>query len=375
MTGARAIVGRTVRYARARMHHHRHQRRLHRARVPLADLDAALGVIRRRSSYLALTPATTNTAWMGVHRATHALFPASTLDIPHVAATVAYTPDELREFCRLVAAHGFSQVVLSGLPPAFMAMAQHFHRDGLAVGVWFHGFLAECGQSDEARHAFATLMHLLRGGVISKLACCKKGLPETIERLTGHHVHRCVPATPAPVPPPPRPRPADGLHLGVLAQHHFRKNIETQLAAALLVERAFVHTAGPDGIDYWRAGDRVIRHPALMTHDAYRACLASMDVNLHASYSESWGQVTTESLAQGVPCIVTHHSDVFDDDPALRACLVSPHFDDPPKLAEDIRRVVAMRHDLANPCRALVGRLNARAAHLREAFLAGVRGS
>jgi glycosyltransferase involved in cell wall biosynthesis len=106
-----------------------------------------------------------------------------------------------------------------------------------------------------------------------------------------------------------------------------------------------------------------------MGHRDYLGLLGQMDVNLHLSFSESWGQLTAESLAMGVPCLIANHSDIYDYDPLLRERLVSPHFDDPLALAGDVARVIEERHALADRCRQYVGTLNRMADVLLKEFL------
>jgi glycosyltransferase involved in cell wall biosynthesis len=346
--------------------------RAHRqARVSLEVLFDTIRAIRRQSDSLAITPTITGYFWMGVNRATHALFPGSVLELPHVLGASAYSHRELMDICRHVHAQGFSQVILSGFPPCFASMAMRLRDHGMKVGCVFHGFLSECGQTPLNAQPFKAVLRLCRDGVIAKLACCKKGLPETIGRLTGLRAHKImVPTrvTAASADQTIRRGPGE-CHIGVLAHDTFRKNIHNQVAAALMIEGATVHVAGRPEVDYWDCTHRLVHHPATMPHRDYVSLLGRMDVNLHLSFSESWGQVAAESLAMGVPCIIANHSDVYDYDPTLRRRLVSENFDNPYELSNDVARVIEEREALADRCTRYVDLLNRKAEELLKEFL------
>ena len=349
----------------------RHSRARRQARVPLDVLLETILAVRTRSDAIAITPTITGNAWMGVNRATHALFPDSVLDLPTVFGAPVCSDGELDDICRYISGQGFTQVILSGFSLPFASLAKRLRDHGMKVGCMYHGFLAECDLSQQTSRPIKVMLELCRDGVIAKLASNKKGLPETIRRLTGLNVHKfMVPTRVAAVSADRSIRTGrEGCHIGVLAHDTFRKNIHNQVAAALMIEGATVHVAGRPEVDYWGCDHRLVYHPKTMPHHDYVGLLGQMDVNLHLSFSESWGQLTAESLAMGVPCLIANHSDIYDYDPLLRERLVSPHFDDPLALAGDVARVIEERHALADRCRQYVGTLNRMADVLLKEFL------
>jgi glycosyltransferase involved in cell wall biosynthesis len=344
--------------------------RSHRlARPLLAPMFEVMKRIRDTSDVLAMTPVSSGQYCLGVNRATHALFPGAVLEL---ASEIAGSPScsfELQELARYTAALQFSQVIFSGFPPCAESLARRIRGSDIRVGCMFHGFISEFGQDHSMNQLFQTILQLCREGVIARLACNKKGLPQTIERIAGIRAYKfMVPTRVAGGCGVPRRRSeAGGLHIGVLAYDLFRKNIHNQVAAALLIDGATVHVSGEPALDYWGCNHRLIRHPKVMPHRDYVDLLGQMDLNLHLSFSESWGQVTAESLAMGVPCIIANHSDMYDHDPVLRDRLVSANFDDAEALSEDIRIVLNERDVLAERGRGYVEVLNQRAeAYLKE---------
>jgi len=231
----------------------------------------------------------------------------------------------------------------------------------------FHGTLADSGLGPGLK----IILQLCRDGVVAKLASNKKGLPETIRALAGVDVYKFMVPTRVPAPPAEATIRAGrvGPHIGVLGNDIFRKNIHNQVAAALLIEGSIVHVAGHLGLDYWGCDHRLVYHPANVAHRDYLAALGQMDVNLHLSFTESWGQVTTESLALGVPCIIASHGDVYDDDPLLRERLASAHVDNPHRLADDVAGVLADRQALGARGARYVEVLNRKAEDLLHRFL------
>lgn len=320
-----------------------------------------------------MTPRVTGHAWMGVSHATHALFPGRVIDVPADLDGPIGRPRAARAVCRDLVATGVSQVILSGFPPAFGPLAVELHRSGVVVGCLFHGAVSECGRSHEGAQALETILRLTRRGVITKLACTKPGLPETISPITGVPVHTLTIPTAIPREGPRRRIADDRRQIGVLGGAHdpFGKNVHAQVAAALLVDEAVVHVPEDLDVSYWDCEHRLVRHPTLLSHDAFTAVLGDMDVNLHLSFSESWGQVTAESLARGIPCLTAPRSGIYDHDAVLREVLVSDHFDNPWELSRHIHAVLDDRPRISPRCRALVADLNRLAAARLDEFLHG----
>ena len=342
-----------------------------RLTAPLEPLFDTMGRIRETSDVLAVTPAVVRYYWLGVNRAAHALFPGALLELPSAIAGTSSGDAAMDALAQCTASLKFSQVVLNGFPACAESLAKRLRDYGIRVGCLFHGFLAECGQEEDTNRLFHTMLQLCRDGVIFRLACNKKGLPQTIERLAGIKVYKfMVPTRVMGTSAAPRTSGAGGMHIGVLAYDLFRKNIHNQVAAALLIDGATVHVAGQPKLDYWGCNHRLVRHPEVVPHRDFVALLGQMDLNLHLSFSESWGQVTAESLAVGVPCMIANCSDIYDHDPVLRDRLVSSNIDDPNALAQDIQTVLNEREGLAERGKRYVDVLNQHAeAYLKE-FLA-----
>lgn len=118
------------------------------------------------------------------------------------------------------------------------------------------------------------------------------------------------------------------IHVGVLADSEFRKNIDNQVAASLLIPGSYVHTMDNNRCSYLDlTGRRIIVHKK-MEHRDFTELLASMTLNMYVSFSESWGHIITESMAYGIPCLASLTSSIFDHNDYLRERLVVSKLDD-----------------------------------------------
>ena len=59
-----------------------------------------------------------------------------------------------------------------------------------------------------------------------------------------------------------------------------------------------------------------------MNHNKFKKLLSEMDINLHLSFSEGMGgQIFTESLSIGVPCLSSYNNDFLAYNKYLRNLL------------------------------------------------------
>ena len=94
-----------------------------------------------------------------------------------------------------------------------------------------------------------------------------------------------------------------------------------------------------------------------------------MDVNLHLSFSESWGQLAAESLALGVPCLVSATTNLLDDDAWLKEKLTVNRIDAPVIIAEKLESVIKDKEETGKRGNAYVAALNQKADKLLADFL------
>lgn len=94
----------------------------------------------------------------------------------------------------------------------------------------------------------------------------------------------------------------------------------------MAVNNSIVHVLNKNDAQFWDENDRIVVHDNLSRQD-FLNILSNMDLNLYVSYSESWGQVITESISCGVPCLVSNNSGIFAFSDELREELEIVEYD------------------------------------------------
>lgn len=336
---------------------------------PPTDLNPLLQQavsIRQRSDVIALCPAPTGPHWLGIDRATHALFPECTVNLPQEFSNSLLTERQLKEFSVLLAEERFQHVILSGFPPYFELLARMLSQD-TSVGCIFHGTLSELNATGKA-HALLPFK-LAQQGILHRIGLVRADLVQPLSEIFNVP---CFPLSNICRVPSELPRKSwddDRIQIGVLGGSTFNKNLHNQVAAALLVDNSMVHVSDAKAFSYLNHPDRTIGHGSGLSRTQFLGLLGGMHINLHISFSESFGQVAMESLALGVPCLVSPTTNVLDLDPKLRDLLTVNKLDSPADIAQSITDVLADRTARTELYMDYVERMNAHARTLLEGFL------
>lgn len=319
----------------------------------LNELLSALHQLRQKSAIVVFVPSTTGYNWMGVNRATFALFPDQTIELPQYYSSSIFSEKELEIVLLKIQDLAFEQLVFSGFPPYFGELMKRLKNKKTTIALIYHGFFSELSGNQQLMKQLRQLVELIQQGVLDKIAFNKKGMAESLKALWGIDAHKIILKTPL---LPSVPKYCEGIHIGVLGNDQFRKNLHNQVVAAAMTKDAQIHVTSDTNFDYL-PNPKLIKHETGQSHSDFTQILGSMHVNLHLSYSESWGQLTTESLAMGVPCLTAYHSDVFDYDEDLREMLVVDDFDNSFAIYKKIEKVLS---DTTLPlkCQSYISHLN-----------------
>ncbi len=295
--------------------------------------------------------------WRGVRASSYAfrtpVVEAADLNAPAPALVAA-----------LLAA-GTRRIVIQGWPPGATALARQAHDAGIAVAAVSHASLAQHGTDAGEAERVTEVLALAREGVIDRIGFLKHGLPEVFRHL-GYEAHELLNR----VPDLPATTTADlgpGRHVGVILDPYWRKNVTTQVAAALLLG-AIAHVMRAPQVP-WLPEDRVVAHGDLPP-DRFLPLLAGMEVNLHVTLSECHPMTPMESYLLGVPCLISRTSVLFEDDPELLRLSSVVEIDDPSRIAAQAEDLVANRIEAISRARASLVRMDERAAQAWDAFLA-----
>ena len=320
--------------------------------------------IRKSSDILAICPTPTGYSWLGVQVATLSLFPDCTLQIPQDYSNQTLTDEQLATIAQMINDLDFKQVVFSGFLPYFAKLINAL-KPTITIKILYHGFLSELSGNDKQTMAFAEMLELLKSGKIQVVGCVKKGLAQSLSKMYGIKAYEIIlpnkniatdiiPMT-------------DDVNIGCLVNTSFRKNIHNQAMAALMTEKSTLHVLETTELAYLPQ-ERIKYYP-LMNHHEFVGLLSQMTINLHVTFSESWGQVLAESISQGVPCLSAYTSSFFDYDNDLKQKLVVDGFDDSWHIHRKIEEVLKDRDGIGKQCIAYAKRLNVLAEERLKEFL------
>jgi len=314
----------------------------------LCDLVERIQKIRECSDILVLMPQNTGYSWLGVKNATASLFPGASLELPHYYSNCLLDSKQRIQLGEIIRELKFSQLIFSGFLLYFEEIAIPAKKDNTAlkVKVIYHGFLAELAQNDIQKTAFSKMIALRQSGVIDELGFVKKGLSLTVNKLYGFYSKEIILKNPLKIEIPKMP----GINIGVMVNSSFRKNLHNMCVAALMVDESNVHVLDKNDILYIPHQERIIAHGSLQ-HDIFISLLSQMTINLHITFSEaSGGQVCSESISQGVPCLSAYTSSFFDYDDYLKEKLIVQGIDDSWFIFKKIEEVMNDYDEISKRC-------------------------
>jgi len=338
----------------------------------LAKLSVKVRQIREISDILVITPKPIGMNWRGVTNATKSLFGASVLEIPHYYSNAVLTKEQNLELLKLIIELQFNQFIASGIHLYFLELLSEFKvQTGKITGAIFHGALTELHEDNQRVIAFSRLIHLANEGKIDKIGFVKKGLAETVSILTKAKCYslnlRCT------IPSDSRKeKKASGvIKIAIPGSIGFNKNLNNQVAAALMVENSEVHVWGNShNFDMWELNQRIVNH-SHANHEEFLSTLASCDIALYLSFSESWGQIVTECLALGIPCLSSDNNAIFDESPELKNMLVVSFNDNPHLISNKIKELIPLKDTLSPILVEYSYRLDKIALERKAVFLMG----
>lgn len=332
------------------------------------DFLDTLSLMRQRAEDVVILPAPTGYSWKGVQVAGTSMFGQLVCQIPQYYSHTIFSEKQLEGIAQHIGHLDFRQVIWNGFPPYFYSLSQKIRAQNskVKIAVVSHGFSAELADSDILRKSFGLILSGLKEGLFAKAGFARKGMAQTVGRLTGAYCQHIYTPTMTPVIGSPL---AGGPHIGVLVNNSFRKNFYTQVLAALMVPDAVVHVTNAKELGFLGQSDRIVAH-GFLPHEDFVRVLGQMHLNLHVTFSEGCGgQVLMESCAQGVPCLSALNSDFFELNPGLERALVVQMADDAYSIAQKIQQVLPQRAALAPILCQHIARINEEAKGHVQAFL------
>lgn len=329
-----------------------------------SEIAGVLQSIRVHSDILSICSKPTGYSWLGVQVASLSLFPDCTFQIPQNFSNQLLTDEQLQKLSNLLNELNFKQIVFNGFLPYFGKIIDRINIQ-TKIKVVYHGFLSELSGNKKQIDAFNSMLTYVGKNRISAIGCVKKGLALSLSKLYSVPTfeiilpNRCIAESVR--------NCDDNLNIGVLVNTSFRKNIHNQAVATIMKENSILHTFRANELSYLPQ-DR-IKYYDLMSHDEFVDLLSKMTINLHITFSESWGQVLSESISMGVPCISAYTSSFFDYDEDLKRKLVVEGFDDSWHIYKKIEEVLKDRESIGRECIAYAKLLNVLSQERLTSFL------
>lgn len=323
---------------------------------------------RRICDEIVICPTPTEYSWMGVQRATKALFPSSTIELPQFYSKQIYSDSELEMLIKFIVDLEFKNIIFSGFPPYFKKFLEFLKIDSkIRKGIIYHGFFSEMSSGAEETDSFNDIIELSQNNKIDKIGFVKKDFSVIFNKMYGVKAYDIIYKTPEYNFRAERFNVDKKLHIGVFPDIDFRKNYINQMIAALLVDKAIVHTSG--SCELKLDAERIISHDSNIQHIDFVERLYKCDINLYVTFSESWGQVIAESLSVGVPCLASNNSGILDLDPYLKEMLIVNEYDNPIAIANQIEIVLANIEQISKKGIDYIAKLNLIAEDKLKLFL------
>jgi hypothetical protein len=223
---------------------------------------------------------------------------------------------------------GVAKIVIQGWPPGSEPFARAAHASGIDVRAVSHSAPTQHGVDAGEAEAVASALELLSAGVLTRFGTVKAGLQEPYASL-GHMVDH-VPNRVPDVSGVTARRSEGGIHAGVFLFPMWRKNVTTQILAAMTLGWT-PHVMADPNVPYLTQGD-FVAHGEIRRED-FLPLLASMDINLNVTLSECHPMMPMESYRLGVPCLLSRTSDLFAANEELWELTTVDRIDDPSAIA------------------------------------------
>ena len=289
---------------------------------------------------LAICLENTGSSFLGVKNATLNLFPNNTIFLPAYYGNITLTAKQFIELSDAIVNNGFKQVIISSLPISMNKLLDLL-ADRICVKVIFHGALSELA-NEKNETQFFNMIDLAQKGKIKKIGFVKSGLENWANSIFSISTCQLQLKPIATTSESPYVKTSEKINVGIFGNTSFNKNLYNQIAGALAIENVIIHTSLTTKFSEFGFDDRIIEYP-FMDHLTFIQLISEMDINLHLSFSEGMGgQVFTESLAAGVPCLTSYNNEYLKHDNELLKLLTVEQYENPWQISKAIEQIISL---------------------------------
>jgi ubiquinone/menaquinone biosynthesis C-methylase UbiE len=212
-----------------------------------------------------------------------------------------------------------------------------------------HGSFYQMNESRDLPTVIDNIYRLYQRGVIDRVGFVKKGMADAFCQLGGkaQYVMNYV----EPEPNPIIKSLNKPIRVGIPVEDSLRKNVHTQVVAALLISEV-------DEIHLWHQPDytylasigidlsKVIVH-SNCSREKTRSLLNQMTFTMYVTISECYPMVVMESFAAATPCFSSYTHGILEDMPELAKQLMIPCLDNPVSIANHIKQHIPLIPELS----------------------------
>lgn len=301
-------------------------------------------IASKDNKVLAICLENTESSFLGVKNATFNLFPNNTLVLPAYYSEISLTNKQVIKLSEAIVDSGFNQVIISAIPIS-MNKLLNLLAEKICVKVIFHGALSELSiQKNE--NQFFNMIELAQKRKIKKIGFVKSGLESWCYELFNIPTSLLQLKPISPVLQTMNFKKTNKINIGIFGNTSFNKNLYNQISAALTIENVIIHTSLETKFPAFGFDDRIIIHP-FMDHLTFVQLISQMDINLHLSFSEGMGgQIFTESLAAGVPCLTSYNNEYLKHDLEIQQLLTVEQYENPWQIKKAIEKVLEFEKDV-----------------------------
>ncbi|MFL2571426.1 MAG: hypothetical protein ACJ0QL_06080 [Parvicellaceae bacterium] len=317
-------------------------------KVPINKLLLELEKKKKISSIITICPTTTGNSWQGVYTATINLFPNSTFQIPQYFSNCIYTDQELKLISNKIVELKFDKIIFSGYCSYFskLILAIKELNKKIEVFLIYHGSFATNSEDSTTSLLLKEILDLESSKQINKIGFVKKGMSESMRKIRNTNCSHILLSTDLRLMKY-KTTGESKIRIGVLTHDQYRKNIHNQIAAALMVDKSIVHIKKNYNYKYFKSENRFVVDPFFESIDDFYKNFAKMTINTYVSFSECWGQLITESLIMGVPCLAANNSGIFDHSEFLKRNLIVNELDDSNSIYKQMQIVLENRDEIS----------------------------
>ncbi len=277
-----------------------------------------------------------NPYWQGVRSAAEGQSP-NLLLLPDL------TPSLIKKAVELIKHFSPTHVIVNGFWNGYDVLAVEAKKSIKNVKIFYvhHGSFYQMLEDRKMPGILSLIISLYKQGIISKIGFVKAGMAEVFShfgiesQLLLNRISQTGEKS--------TPKWAAPVKAFIPATDHLRKNIHTQIVAALMInEIDEIHIIGPVDLVYLKESkallDRIIVHSKLNRTEVFKLIGESTFV-LYVTISECAPMVPLESFSQGVPCLTGNNHGLFSNNSYLKEMLIVKEEDDPISIMKSIVKI------------------------------------